>query len=52
MISKVHGMFVLYCDVCGDTSEQDYDTYQDAVDAVKELDWIVENGEHICTECK
>jgi Fe2+ or Zn2+ uptake regulation protein len=39
MISKEYGKYTLICDMCGATTEEEYETFQDAVDAKRDTGW-------------
>lgn len=39
MISKEYGKYTLICDICGATTEEEYETFQDAVDAKRDIGW-------------
>lgn len=55
MIDKDFGVFKLVCDNCEERSEDSWDTFQDAVDAKKELGWESQGSskgwKDICPEC-
>jgi hypothetical protein len=55
MISKEYGKFTLICDICGAAAEEEYETFQDAVDAKKDNGWQSQriNGDRvdICPDC-
>jgi beta-glucosidase/6-phospho-beta-glucosidase/beta-galactosidase len=55
MISKEYGKFTLSCDICGATADEEYETFQDAVDARKDIEWksIRTSGEwaDVCPGC-
>ena len=55
MIDKQYGMFTIVCDICGCESE-DFDTFQDAVDAKKRLGVKSQRQdgkwEDVCPECQ
>ena len=56
MITRSGGLFYLVCDVCGETTEEDFAEFQDAVDAKKTNGWdsqkISSQWEDICPECQ
>lgn len=55
MIEKRKGLFCPVCDICG-TELKWYDTFDEAVQAEKDAEWISKNinGEWctICTDCQ
>jgi len=55
MISKEYGKFTLSCDICGSASEKEYDTFQDAIDAKKDIGWqskkIDDQWADVCPDC-
>ncbi len=55
-IEKDGREFFVYCDICGETAREFFDTFQDAVDFKKENSWKsrAEKGEwlDICPECQ
>lgn len=56
MIDKHFGDFIILCDICNEESEESFDTFQDALDAKKELGWYSEKRSKgwfdICPNCK
>lgn len=55
MIEKQHYKYILICDVCGEDSEECFDTFQDAVDGRKEIGWKSEKNNNewkdVCPNC-
>lgn len=55
MISKEYGKYTLSCDICGATTEEEYETFQDAVDAKQDKGWqsrrISGEWADVCTDC-
>lgn len=55
MIDKNYGSYMLICDICGDEAEENFDTFQDAVDGKKELNWESQKTnkgwEDVCPIC-
>ena len=39
MIDRVYGKFELSCDVCGEPADEQFDSFQDAVDYKKSKGW-------------
>jgi len=56
LIDKHFGDYILICDICGEDSEECFDTFQDAVDGKKDLGWLSEKRSKgwidICPDCK
>ena len=56
MIDNHYGVYSLVCDICGESSEEEFISYADAQDAVLDIGWntIWEKGKgwmDICPEC-
>lgn len=55
MIDKQYDSFYIRCDVCEEVSEEKFDTWQDAVDAKKDLEYTSKkyaNGwKDLCKDC-
>jgi len=56
MISKEYGKHKLSCDVCGIAVEEEFDTFQDALDFARinrwRLQWKKGEWENVCPECR
>lgn len=39
MIDRAYGKFAFVCDFCGEKSEEEFDTFQDTLDAKKRIGW-------------
>jgi len=56
MISKEYKKYTLICDICNGGTDEEFDTFQDAVDGRKEIGWKVRkiDGEwqDVCPECQ
>jgi len=56
MIDREYDGYILICDNCGHEANETIDTFQDAVDAKKELGWISKKdskGWHdLCPDCQ
>ena len=55
MISKEYGKYTLICDVCGTGTDEEFDSFQDAIDAREDIRWKSKriDGEwlDICPDC-
>jgi len=55
MISKEYGKYTLICDICGVVTDQEFDSFQDAIDAREDIGWKSKrvDGEwlDICPDC-
>jgi transcription elongation factor Elf1 len=55
MISKEYGKYTLVCDICGAGTDEEFETFQDAVDARGDIGWKSQmfSGEwaDVCPEC-
>jgi len=55
MISKEYGKYTLICDICGLGVDEEFDIFQDAVDAKKDMGWKSKrtDGEwmDLCPDC-
>ncbi|NDL68586.1 hypothetical protein [Anaerotalea alkaliphila] len=55
MISKEYGNYTFICDICGAGSDEEFETFQDAVDAKGDIGWKSKrmSGEwaDVCPEC-
>lgn len=55
MISKEYGKYTLVCDICGAGTDEDFDAFQDAVDARENMGWKSKrlDGEwaDVCPDC-
>jgi hypothetical protein len=55
MISKEYRNYTLICDICGVGTDQDFDSFQDAIDARDDIGWKSKrvDGEwlDICPDC-
>ena len=57
LIDKIYGKFRLMCDSCGETLEETFDTWDEAVSAKKDNDWdSLKNRDgswhDLCSDCK
>lgn len=56
MIGKEYGKFRLLCDVCGNIVEEEFDTFQDALDFARlnrwRLQWRKGGWENVCPTCR
>ena len=56
MINKEYGKFTAVCDICLKSMDEEFDNYQDAVDAKKKQGWTSKkvSGEwwDACPECQ
>lgn len=52
---KEYGKYTLVCDICGACVDEEYETFQDTVDARKDLGWksrkIDGDWADICPDC-
>lgn len=39
MIEKIHGKYILYCDICDEDIDQEFNSFMEAVDFKKQNDW-------------
>ena len=55
MISKEYGKYILSCDICSAAAEEEYETFQDAVDAKSDKGWKSKKIEgqwvDVCLDC-
>lgn len=55
MIFKEYGKYTLVCDICGASTDEDFDAFQDAVDAREGMGWksrkIISEWTDICPDC-
>lgn len=55
MISKEYGKYTLICGICGAGTDEEFETFQDAVDAREDSGWKSKkiNGEwaDVCLDC-
>jgi len=55
MISKEYGKYTLICDICGAGTDDEFDSFQDAIDAREDIGWKSKRvkGEwvDICPDC-
>lgn len=55
MISKEYGKYTLICDICGAGTDQEFDSFQDAIDEREDIGWKSKrvDGEwfDICPDC-
>ena len=55
MISKEYGKYTLICDICGTGTDEEFDSFQDAIDAREDLGWKSKRVEgewlDICPDC-
>ena len=55
MISKDYGKYTLVCDICGAVTDEEFETFQDAVDARGDIGWKSQmfSGEwaDVCPDC-
>ena len=56
MISKVDGVFILSCDICGQQADMIFSKFYDAVESKKELRWKSQRNnsewEDVCPDCQ
>jgi len=56
MIEKEYGLFILYCDICGEKADEDFNKFMDAVDYKKQNGWKSQkhkgDWEDVCPECQ
>lgn len=56
MIDRQKGKYVLICDNCGESSSDEFDTFQDAVDAKADQGFTskkyADGWKDLCGECK
>lgn len=57
MMGKQGDKHILICDFCGRTSDEVFDTYQEAVDNERKIGWVVtrlRRGDwgDLCPECR
>lgn len=55
MISKEYGKYTLICDICGTGTDEEFESFQDAIDAREDIRWKSKriDGEwsDICPDC-
>jgi len=55
MISKEYGKYTLICDICGAGMDEDFDSFQDAIDVREDIGWKSKRVEgewvDICPDC-
>ena len=55
MISKEYGKYTLICDICRAGTDEEYETFQDAVDAREDFGWkskkIDGDWADLCPDC-
>jgi arabinogalactan endo-1,4-beta-galactosidase len=55
MISKEYGKYTLICDICGAGTDEEFDSFQDVIDARDDIGWKSKrvDGEwlDICQDC-
>ena len=55
MISKEYGNYTLICDICGAGTDEEFDSFQDAIDAREDIGWKSKRVEgewlDICPDC-
>jgi arabinogalactan endo-1,4-beta-galactosidase len=55
MISKEYGKYTLICDICGAGTDDEFDSFQNAIDAREDIGWKSKrvDGEwvDICPDC-
>jgi len=55
MISKEYGKCILSCDICGEQTGEEYESFQDALDAREDFGWKIKRVEgewlDICPDC-
>lgn len=55
MISKEYGKYILICDICQAVTDEEYETFQDAVDAREDIGWksrkIDDSWADLCPDC-
>ena len=55
MISKEYGKYTLICDICGAETDEEFDSFQDAIDAREDIGWKSKRVEgeclDICPDC-
>ena len=55
MISKEYGKCILSCDICGERTGEEYESFQDALDAREDFGWKIKRVEgewlDICPDC-
>lgn len=55
MIDQQKGKYILICDNCDETTGEEYDSFDDAVQAIKENGWVnkkyADGWKNICAEC-
>lgn len=56
MIDKHFGDYILVCDICAEEAEECFDTFDEAVEGKKKLNWVSEKtskGWHdVCVDCQ
>jgi len=55
MISKEYGQYTLICDICGGGTDEEFNTFQDAVDGKNSVGWKSQyrdgGWQDVCDEC-
>ena len=55
MISKEYGKYTLICDICGVGTDEDFDSFQDAIDSRADIGWKSKRADgewlDICPDC-
>ena len=55
MISKEYGKYTLICDICGSEADQEFDSFQDAIDAREDIGWKSKRVDvewlDVCPDC-
>jgi len=56
MIDRIYGTYYFVCDVCGEESEEEFKSFDEAVDGREGIGWSgkweSDGWKDICPECK